>query len=49
MNATEIYEKYEAIKEDLQKGKKLIPEQERAYLIGWMDCALYVIKELENE
>lgn len=49
MNATELYEKYEEIKENLQKGKGLRPEQESSYLLGWVDCALYILKELEND
>lgn len=49
MNATELYEKYEEIKENMQKGKGLRPEQESSYLMGRADCALYILKELEND
>lgn len=48
MNAIELYEKYEEIKENMQKGKGLRPEQESSYLMGWTDCALYVLREEEK-
>lgn len=44
----DLYEQYTRIKERLEKEKLYTPEQITIYQAGWLDCALYVLREEEK-
>lgn len=47
MTSSELWEKFKEVKE---KTKKTIAEDSQImYLAGWLDCAIYVTKENNNE
>ena len=40
--------KAETLKEKYEEIKKMYPDKDQ-YLLGWLDCILYVIKEQKND
>lgn len=44
----DLYEQYNKIREKLEKDNFYTPEQRTMYLVGWLDCALYVLREEEK-
>lgn len=38
----------EKLKEKYEEIKKLNPDKEN-YLLGWLDCILYVLREINND
>lgn len=38
----------EKLKEKYEEVKKLYPNKEQ-YLLGWLDCILYILGEQEND
>lgn len=50
MQAGELNEKYRQLKIDLAKEKNFTDLQKAYYLLGWLDCSLYVLeKEQDND
>lgn len=49
MKVEEIKAKYEKLKKDIRSDKTLkelmTEQQQDSYLIGWLDCALYLIEK----
>lgn len=48
MQAGELSEKYRQLKIDLAKDKHFTDLQKEYYLLGWLDCSLYVLKKEQN-
>ena len=44
----DLYEQYNKVREKLEKDSFYTPEQRTMYLVGWLDCALYVLREEEK-
>ena len=49
MSAQQINAKFQEIKKEVAKRKDLTPEQKDMYLLGWLDCSLWLLKEQEND
>ena len=47
MTNSKLWEKFKEVKERVKKT--ITEEQQAMYLAGWLDCALYVTKESNNE
>lgn len=41
--------KYEEIKERVKEEKHFTEEQLTMYMLGWLDCSLFVLGEQEND
>lgn len=48
MIAQELQKRYETIKDSLKKNKQLTQEQKNYYLLGWIDCSLYIVNKEQN-
>ena len=48
MDAQTLFGKYIEIKKENEEAKLPI-EANYAYLSGWLDCANFILKELEND
>lgn len=44
-----LQEKYKKLKQELQDNESFNQQQKDMYLLGWLDCSLFVIKEIEND
>ena len=49
MKAEILQEKYKKLKQELQDNESFNQQQKDMYLLGWLDCSLFVIKEIEND
>ena len=49
MKASKIIEKYKTLKERVKQEKHFTEEQLQMYMLGWLDCSLFVLREQENE
>lgn len=49
MKASKLIEKYKEVKEQVKDKKHFTEEQLSMYMLGWLDCSLYVLREQEND
>lgn len=47
MTSSELWEKFKEVKERAEKT--IAEDQQVMYLVGWLDCAIYVTKDNKNE
>lgn len=44
-----LQKKYKELKQRLKNSDSFNQQQKDMYLLGWLDCSLFVIKESEND